>query len=373
MKFTCTKENLSNALSMISGIANRQTNLPILANVLIQATEAHVELISTDLEVAIKTIVRARIETAGTFTVPAKTLLDYISLVDNEQIDVSVSGHELILESGGASTKIKGEPSDDYPVIPDIIEDNPYTVLASPFKEALSQSVFAAAKNEIRPELSGVYFGFYTERFAGLLLAATDSYRLVEKRVSVAQGTTPFTCIIPARTVHEMIRLISAGGPDAESQVQLWVSERQLSVRYGQSELTSRLIDGQYPDYTQIIPQSFATTAMLPVSSFVKSVKAASLFSNTGVNAVSIDLDVAGGGVNVSSANTQTGEHVSKVDAQMQGEENAILLNHRYILDGLSHIQTDEVQMHLNSSDAPCLFSPKDSTDYLYIVMPIRQ
>jgi len=374
MKFTCTKENLSSALNTVCSVAARQSNLPILTNIFISVGESKVEFIATDLEVAIKTSLRARVETVGKFTVPAKTLLDYVSLLTDEQVEICLKGNEIVVKSGNSSTKIKGSSADEYPVIPEIVEDHPFLLLAEPFKESLSKVVFAAAKNEIRPELSGVYFGFFTERYNGLVLAATDSYRLVEKRMSVAQGSGEIKSIVPVKTVQEIIKLISNVKPEeAENQVRLWVGGNQLAIRYGQCELTSRLIDGLYPDYVQIVPESFKTTATVPVSVLQKSIKAASLFTTMGVNAVSFDVNAESGSVSISSANTQTGEHMSEIDANVAGEENSILLNHKYVLDGLSHLNTDEADFKLNSSDAPCLFTPKGKEDYLYVVMPIRQ
>ena len=257
--------------------------------------------------------------------------------------------------------------------MPEIDEARAYIVDAEKLREALSKIVIAAAKNEIRPELSGLYAGFFTERYQGLILAATDSYRLAEIHVPVAQGTDEARCIIPARTAYEMIRLIGlskeAGG---ENQVRLFVGDNQLGMRYNSFEMTSRLVDGAYPDYAQIIPANFKTTATFPIDAMVNKIKAAGLFTTMGVNAVSFDLNAADKNIAVSSTSTQTGQHDSKIDADVEGEENSILLNHRYVLDGL--LQMDgEAEFKVNSADAPCLFMPKGKDDYVYIVMPIRQ
>ncbi|MBT4547146.1 MAG: DNA polymerase III subunit beta [Candidatus Magasanikbacteria bacterium] len=374
MKFICTKDNLSYALDLVCGVASKHINLPILSNVLVQVSESKVTLMATNLEVAVKANLRAKVEVTGEFTIPAKTLLDYVHLLPDEQVEIELQGNEVLVKCGNSSTKIKGSPAEDYPVMPDIEEKISYVLNTDGFKESLSQVVFAAAKNEIRPELSGIYFGFFTERFSGLLIAATDSYRLAEKKVLVEQGKETFETIVPARSVYEVIRLITIGkAKQSESTVRVWVSENQLAIRYDDFEMTTRLVDGKYPDYSQIIPAELKTNSVLPISVLINKIKAASLFTTTGVNAVSFDLSPEQKMISISSTSTQTGEHASEIEAEVTGDESSILLNHRYVLDGLQNINTDEVEFKVNSSDSPCVFKPKDNDEYLYIVMPIRQ
>lgn len=374
MKFICTKENLSYALDLVCAVANKHINLPILSNVMIQVNESKVTLMSTNLEIGVRVSLRAKVEAVGEFTIPAKTLTDYVHLLPDEQIEVELHGSEILVKCGNSSTKIKGVSADEYPVMPDIEEKQSYVLGVDDFKGALSQVVFAASKNEIRPELSGIYFGFFTDRYPGLVLAATDSYRLAEKKVVVAQGKELFQVIVPARSVYEMIRLVSLGkAKQSENSIRVWVSQNQLALRYDDFEMTTRIIDGKYPDYSQIIPSELKTNSLLPISVLVNKIKTASLFTTTGVNAVSFDLSPERKTINISSTSTQTGEHSSEIEVEVTGEENSILLNHRYVLDGLQNIDTDEVEFKVNSADSPCLFKPKEKDDYLYIVMPIRQ
>lgn len=375
MKFTCTKENLSHALDVAGGVGGKINNLPILMNVLIQVSDAKVELLATNLEIAVKTTLRAKVASIGSFTVPVKTLGDFIRLLNNDQIEVELSGNELLITCGNSSTKIKGAPADEYPVIPPIEEAHGYTILVEPLRESLSKVVIAAAKNEIRPELSGVFMSFFGERYKGLILAATDSYRLAEKKVSVSQGEDQMQCIVPARTILEMIRLLSLGKAESgETQARLWLSDNQIALRYDSFEMSSRLVEGRYPDYAQIIPTQFKTIASFPVDVMINKIKAASIFTTIGVNAVHFDFRTADKTIGVSSTSSQTGEHSARIEGDVTGEENTILLNHRYVLDGLQHMSdAPEVELRVNSADAPCLFQEKNKDTYLYIVMPVRQ
>ena len=374
MKFTCTKENFSHALDIVSGLACKHINLPILANILIQTEESVVRLTTTNLEIVVKANLRAKVENVGSFTVPAKTLSDFIHLLGDEQVVVELQDSELSIKCASSATKIKGSPADEYPIVPEIEEKHAYALSVDEFKRALSQTVFAAAKNEIRPELSGVYFGLFTERYAGLLLAATDSYRLAERTVSVAQGNDEMKCIVPSRSLYEVIRLLGLSrGEGAENNVRLWLSENQIALRYDDFEMTSRLVDGKYPDYAQIIPDKFKTSAVFSAIAMINKIKAASLFTTIGVNAVVFDLNKDQNTISVSSTSTQTGEHSSEIDAEIIGEENSTLLNHRYVLDGLQSMDAEEIEFKVNNGDSPCMFRPKGKEGYVYIVMPIRQ
>ncbi len=374
MKFTCLKENLAHALDLVSSAAGKQVNLPILLNILIQVEETGVRLVATNLEMAVRANLRAKVEKTGSFTVPAKTLTDFVHLLPDQQVEVELQENELLIKCGTSSTKIKGAPADEYPVVPEVEEKFGYVVKVDNFKTSLSQVVVATAKNEIRPELSGVYFGLFTDHYEGLVLAATDSYRLSEKKLSVEQGNESTKAIVPSRTVQEVIRLLTLSKEEqGENQVRLWISENQIAIRFDDFELTSRLIEGKYPDYTQIIPANFKTSAIFAITTMVNKIKAASLFTTTGVNAVSFDLNAGEGSIAISSTSTQTGEHSSEIEAEVSGEENSILLNHRYVLDGLQSMNTEEGEFKMNGPDAPCLFKEKNKDDYLYIVMPIRQ
>lgn len=374
MRFICTRENFLHILNLVTPLTGKTTNLPILAHVLISAKDSKVECLATNLEVAVRGMLRAKIDEAGSFSVPAKTLFDFVSLLPDGQVEVCLEENELLVKSGSSRTKIKGAPADEFPVIPPVKETMGYALNPDALKEGLSKTVIAAAKNEIRPELAGIYFGFFMERHQGLILAATDSYRLAEQKVRVEQGTSPAQCIVPARAAYEMHRLVSfAKAGEEESLVRVSVGDTQLAMRYDGFEMTTRLVDGKYPDYAQIIPGAFKTTALFPRGALVNAVKAAGIFAASGIHAVSLDVNAVNKTVGISSTSTQMGEYSSEVDADVQGSENSVLLNHRYVIEGLLHFSGDTVEFKMNGSDTPCMLQAKEDPDYLYIVMPIRQ
>lgn len=372
MKLTCTKDNLSQALSLVGGIAGKNINLPILANVLIKAENQTAEIVATNLELAVVAHLPAKVDVPGSFTVPARTLGDYINLLSGDKVEMEVVNNELSVMSNRSATKIKGTSAEDFPVIPSAQDGKGYLVGAEELKTGLSQVLSSLAKNDIRPELSGVYFGFNTNEEKGLTMAATDSYRLAEKKIKLLQGDEEFKTIVPGRTASELHRVISLVMSDPEKNVRVLVNDNQLVVHYNGVQMVSRLVDGSYPDYRQIIPKQFNTTAEVNISELVKEIKAASLFTTTGVNAVAMKFETTGKIV-ISSTSTQTGEYHSELNTDVQGEENNIWLNHRYLLDGLANMKGDRATIKVINADNPCLLVPDHDDNLLYIIMPIRQ
>jgi len=373
MKFSCLRENLSRSLSLVIGVAGKNVSLPILSNILIKVEEQKVSIISTNLELAVIATLRSKIEKTGSFTVPARTLTDFVNLLQDEKVELEVEENELSIVCGKSSTKIKGMPAEEYPVIPEVETGSGFSFDAVSLRKGLNQVLPAVAKNDIRPELSGMYFGFNKEK-GKLTLAATDSYRLAEKKIVLNQGDEEKEIIVPGRTVQEISRILSLViEVEEEKNVRLLVSDNQININYGGVQLISRLVDGSYPDYKQIIPGSFKTTSEFNTTQLVKEIKAASLFTTIGVNAISLDLNVAEGTTGVSSTSTQTGEYMSEINSDVSGEENSILLNHRYLLDGLNNLSTETATLEVINADSPCALKPKGDDSYVYIVMPIRQ
>lgn len=374
MKISCTRENLSKALSIVGGIANKNVNLPILGNVLIKADDQKTEIIATNLELAVITHIRSKVDEPGSFTVPARTLSEFVNLLSDEKIEMELKDNELVITCGRSATKIKGTMADEFPVIPSVSTGSGFLFDAEELKSGLGQTVSSLAKSEIRPELSGMYFGFNTQYFNGLVLAGTDSYRLAEKKIKIQQGEGEFRIIVPGRTSQEIIHILSlADSEDKEKNVRMMVGENQIALHYGNVQLVSRLVEGNYPDYGQIIPKEFKTISVFDTGKMAKEIKMASLFTTTGVNAISCVINSKEGVVKLSSTSSQTGEYSSEISSDIKGDDNSIMLNHRYVLDGLNNIKTDNVLFKVINADSPCLFTPKDDESFLYIVMPIRQ
>lgn len=373
MKFTCIKDNLTHALHHVSGAAGKNIHLPILNNVLISTEDKMINLVTTNLEMAIRTSVRGVVENEGKFTVPAKTLAEYINLVSGEQVSLNLEDNELVVQTGKSKTKIKGSPADEFPIIPHGDAKNRYSMASKDLRIALGRVLFAASRSEVRPELSGVFMQF-NKKDGKLIMVATDSYRLAEVVCPLVQGSVsdPGQCIVPHRTLFELARILTAH--DDSQSVDIFLDDAQVVFVLGDVTVTSRKIEGKYPDYTQIIPTTHKTKAVFLVDALVKEIKAASLFASQGINAVSFDCNTQEGTIGISSTSTQLGEHASALNAELSGEPGGTLLNYRYVLEGLSALQTEEGEVWLTGSTSPVLFMKKGSEEgFIYIVMPIRQ
>ena len=375
MKFTCVKENLAQGLQTVMHVSSKNVTLPILNNVLIKAKEGVVELVSTNLEIAIIAEIRAKVDAVGAFTVPTKTFADFVQLVSDEQVSVElIDSAALLVTTSKTKTKIKGESADEFPIIPTADGGNAFVFNMVQLRDALIQTIFAVSRSDVRPELSGVLFHANPEGHRGeLFLAATDSYRLSERKIAVQNEAKEqeTRVIIPGRTAQEIVRVLLGA---RQETVSVTVTEGQLALSVDGVRVISRLVEGRYPDYRQIIPTAFSSEALLETAALVQNLRAARLFSTTGVNAAALTFSPTEQHIAVRAANTQLGEFESTIPCELQGQqEHTILLNHRYVLEGLQHIAAQKVRVKLVSADAPCLILPEGVADFLYIVMPIKQ
>lgn len=363
MKVTCIKKNLSSALNISSRIIGSGGSLPILNNILFKTDVGRLKISSTNLEMAINTWVVGRVEEEGELTVPAKLINDYVNNLVAEKLNISTENQTLFIETDQAQTHIKGLPAEEFPLIPQITE-GVYTKLdAQELKRGIEEVVFAATFSETQPEISGVLFSFGGRT---LTLAATDRYRLAERVVGLAdEVSSPRQVIIPARAVNEIGRVISSG------QVEVYLSETQICLKTLETELISRLIEGKYPDYKQIIPKDFLTEAEVDKEAFVQSLKAVSLFASENNN-IEFHLTPPAKQIVIKSQSAQVGDSEIRLETNLTGQKNSIIFNFRYLLDCLNHLGDEKITLKVIDSNSPAAISPIGRDNYLYIVMPIK-
>jgi len=375
MKIFSLQENLKQGLFIVGHIAGKNVNLPILNNIMIKTEGGNIKMLATNLEIGIVTMVRGKIEKEGAYTVDAKIISECINLLPNKKVGLELKDGVLAVDSDNYKVKIRGQSAEEFPLIPEVDKKNYYSAPIEEFKKAVTQVMFAVSLSESRLELSGVMFNF---NGAGLTLAATDSYRLAEKNIKIkTNNREEKKIIVPAKTLQELIRILSglqASALAAEDQgIKFYLSENQILFTCGSTELVSRLIEGQYPDYQQIIPTTSKTKAISQRAELIRAVKLASLFSKTGINDINLDFPKGKNQVVVSSVSGQTGENVTSLEAKVSGEDNGIVVNYRYLLDGLNNIDSELVRLEIVDGNTPCLLKSDKETDYLYIIMPIKQ
>jgi DNA polymerase-3 subunit beta len=378
MKIISLQENLKKGISIVSHITSKNVNLPILNNILIKAEEGSIDLIATNLEIGIIHSVRGKIEKPGEITIDAKIINEYINFLPQEKITFDVKDENIKIECSNYKTKIKGESAKEFPLLPEVEDSNIITTSLVEFKKALSQVVFAVSKSESRIELSGVLFELSKDN---LFMAATDSYRLAEKKVDISIEKNKNLeennkIIIPAKTAQEVLRIASNLSDDldsSEKKVKLYISENQIVFELDDSKIISRLISGQYPDYKQIIPDKKETEITVSRQELIRAIKASSIFSKSGINDINISVNPDKKEIIVSSLSSQTGESVINLSGDIEGKSNDITLNFRYLLDGLNNINSDNVRLFIVDNNTPCVIKNEKENSYLYIVMPIKQ
>ncbi len=362
---------------MVGHISGKNVNLPVLGNVLLKAEAGALKLSATNLEMAVNCTVRGKVEVEGEYSVPAKLFMDYISLLPPGKVELVLTEEGMEVKSGEQETVFKGIPANEFPLLPKLARDHGYTMTSADLKRTLSQVVFAVSTSQSRPELTGVacFFGENAGSSTATLVA-TDSYRLAERSLPCNGHGAASRYIVPARSLVEAMRILGAykdelGVPEA---VTLNFTENQLVMTFGNVELISRLIEGSFPDYKQIIPQQFKTEAILNRSELQKAVRAASLFSRQGLFDVHLSFDPDAGTCTVESADQGVGKTKTVLKGSVSGIQNSVTLNFRYLGDGLAAMGGESIKVRQIDSMNPLLLSPEGSSEaYQYIVMPIRQ
>lgn len=367
MKFTCTQENLVHGLNAVNRVASKSAVLAILNNVLLVAEEGRVQLQTTNLELAIIVTIRAKVEVAGRYTVPSRLLTEFTSLLGNERVTLETVDGGLKVTSGHTQTTIKGSAAEDFPVLPTHDAPTEVTIPSNTLKSALESTIFAAANDESRPEISGTLLVLQDGK---CVLAATDSYRLAETSSTLlSTSQTTQKVIVPSRTAQELLRIT----PDDETVVKILVGDDQARFVFPDTEIITRIIEGQFPDYQQIIPSGWETKIVCDREDLVSNVRAASLFCKTGINDLSIFVDPEHKQLRISAANTQLGEHEATVAAEIEGPEQHFIFNYRYLLDGVASLGGSTLTIELLDQNTPAVLRNPERTNVLYLLMPIRQ
>lgn len=361
----------------MSHISGKSVNLPILNNVLFRADISGLKLTATNLDMTVTCSVRSKVDQPGEYTVPAKLIADYVSLLPDERVDIDLLDTSLSVVCGSSKTKINGLAPSEFPLVPQVTGGVKFIVPVAPFDGALGQTLFSVSTSEARQVLTGAYLEFDGNKKI-LTIAATDSYRLGERQIALTGDIMgERKVVVPARTLAELRRIIGVLRDSVEipETLEIEITDNQVAFRYGSVELSSRTIDGVYPDYRQIIPKESKTEIVVNKTQFSQAVKRASLFSKAGLFDVKLEVKAGTNEVVLSATDAGRGEHTVAVEGEVKGIDNAVTLNFRYLLDGVSAMTSDKVIVKFIDAVNPCLVVPNEKPDekYLYIVMPIRQ
>ena len=369
MKLSVMQENLARGLSVVSRAVSNRSTLPVLANVLLKTEDAGLKLTATNLEIGITYWVPGKIETDGATTVPAKLLTDLVnSLPAGDRVDLELqAGDVLHLRCGRFESHIKGIDADEFPAIGAAGERPTTRIAQNVLRRALAETAFAAASDEARPILTGVLAKFEGDQ---LTLAAADNYRIAVKTIPILDAVPETSVVVPARALNELARILA--DVDDPVEVVLAGGRNQILFHLDGIDLVSRLIDGQFPNYQQVVPQSHTTRAILDREELLRAVRPAALIAHESANIVKLQVNTESEpGITV-SANAEVGDHVGQVEAAVEGDGTTIAFNARYLADVLTNVTADQFALELNGPLSPGVFKPVGDDHYIHVVMPVR-
>lgn len=363
MKLVVTQENLSRALQVVGKVASGKTPLPILNNILLRTDSNRLLLAATNLELAITQRVGSKIETEGSITVPARLMTEFVMNLPKGNVELEADGTKLHIACGAYKSTINGMAADEFPQLPTVEEKNVIGIGVADLKRAIQQTMTVASTDDTRPVLTGIYCHSFEGK---LYFAATDGYRLAER--FLIPTTQEIQAIVPVVAAGDVLRVIN----DDMVEAKFVFGDNQVRIMLDDIEITSRLIDGNFPDYRALIPKESETVLTLSKEEFNRITKVASLFARESGGSVTLKADAKNAKLSIHSIASQLGENTSEADAKITSD-GQVTLNSRYILEGLSCIDGSNVQFRFSGKLSPCVLTPvgKD-VDYQHIIMPLK-
>jgi DNA polymerase-3 subunit beta len=373
MKATILQTDLNKWLSVVGRVVPNRGQLPILANVLLEADKEGLTLSATNLEIGLKVIAGGKVLEEGAITIPAKSLGEFVASLPAGNVTLETEGEKLKVEGGKLAATFTGISATEFPVISKIDNNANSTNKAFKLKrkiieEVATQVAYAAATDESRPVLTGILFE--TEGKT-LKVTATDGFRLTRKIITTEHEIKGLEkgLIIPARTIMEIARIVSEGKKD-EVEMGMAGDSNQLVVGYEGIFLASRILEGNFPDLEKIIPKGAKTEVIMDKEELVRAVKAVGIFARDSSNIIRLKIEE--GQLTVEASSTQTGESKVEIEAEKKGEDGQIAFNYRYVQDFLNSVSEERVTFKMNDSLAPGIFGLEKEEGLFHIIMPVR-
>ena len=367
MKIVVSQERLAKALNIVSRVTmGAKSVLSILNNVLLRVEDGKLSLTATNLELAIVCHLGVKMEKAGVITVPAKLLAEFVSnLPKGSEVKLVVKDGKLTTSTDKYKSVINGVVADEFPELPEIDEKKAVKLKmgADELKNTLASVMVATSNDTTRPALTGVYFNTYEKV---LYIAATDGYRLAEKRF-VSKVESDVFAIVPASSLSEVMRSM---GDEAE-EVEVLLDDTQVRFRLGETEITSKLIDGSFPDYRQLIPKKTETNMVLPQEECVRVTKLAALFAKESNGSITCEASVEKKAFVISSIASEFGENASEIDTEVD-KDGKVALNSRFLLDAINTVDEGSLRLGFSGKLAPVVIRNEKSEDYVHIIMPLK-
>ena len=366
MKIECIKDKLEEALVKAEKIAGKNVTLPVLTGLHLSAHKNTLTIKATNLDLGISINLPVKVDEPGSVVVPAHIITSFVSSLSKDR-SITISTKEQVLEIKTPNTKtvIKTLPGEDFPLIPEIGDDNEFSIPARDLVFGIKSVIYASAVGSVKPELSSISI---TPNKEHLEFAATDSFRLAEKKIRVKNIPHFKQILIPQKNAIEIIKIFDHIGED----VSISIEEHQAAFRSTNTYLTTRIVEGVFPDYKQILPKKNTTTAVILKQDLITSLKTSSIFSDT-FNQLTLKVMTKAKRFEIESKNNTVGENINSVDAVLEGDDIIINVNHRYFVDCFQSIATDSVSLGFSGEAKPIVVQGVGDQNFLYLVMPMNK
>jgi DNA polymerase-3 subunit beta len=367
MKIETVHNKIKSAISTAERISKRQSNMPVLAYLFFETVKNNSIIIkSTDLNLGFEILVPAKVDEEGSCAVPAGVISAFLANIQdsNKSIILETAGGTIKIVAGSAVGSIKTISGEDFPVIPHSQSKNTFSIQGSDFVKGLKSVWYSSSVSSVKLELSSVYINCDGEF---VVFAATDSFRLAEKKLHINKTKDFGSILIPFSSVPEIIRVLENTGP-----VEVNLDKNQISFSFESTYLVSRIIDGVFPDYKQIIPKTYSTEIVCLKQDIMNALKLSHVFSDK-FNQIGFSIDPSAKSFELSTKNSDIGENTIMVDAAITGEKLTINFNHKYISDCLQSIDSDSISLHFGGLNKPLLITPGSDQSFRYLVMPMNR
>jgi len=365
MKFECQTPELLSIISTAARFAEKRANLPVLGSVLLSADGNRLTARATNLECGIEITIPAKIQSEGVVAVPASVFAGFLGNARGNTVTAAISGELLKVQTLSASASIKTVPYDDFPLLPRVSAERSFAVKGLDLARSIRAVAHCSSLSAVKPELQSVMFFGEAGKF---FTVATDSFRLAEKSIPLRVGGGVPQMLVPAKNAVELMRIIETLNGDVE----IYYNDNQLSLQIDGIYYTSRLLDGTFPNYKQIIPKSFSTEALVLRDDLAGALKSLSIFSDKFAQ-VTLSIDPSKKTISLASRNPDVGEQVSTLKTTVNGELAAMSFNSRYLSDSLQSVAGESVRLCSNGPGKPMLIKDAFDDSFLYIAMPMNR
>jgi len=378
MKVSCNQTSLARQLAIIGRLVSSKPGLPILANVLLETEDSKLKMTATDLEIGIHTWIGAEVKAEGKITIPARTFSEFVNSLPPEQVDINLAKQVIKVKTLNNSAQFNTLPPDDFPEVPGVGDgDLLLSIDPDEMAKAITRVAFAAAIDDSRPVLTGIRIEVES---TGMTMIAVDGFRLSRQFVELDKAVSEkMDLLVPAKALQELARVIGDLSNEEEKKkkdkVEVYVlkGKNQVVFRYKEVDLVSRLIDGKFPEYKQIIPTGYQTQVEMESSKFQNAVRIVNIFARSVIgNKAIMEFDPKENLVRVSASLAEVGENESNFEAKVDGDAISIGFSAKFLTDMLSSIDGETMIFEGSSATAPGVFKSKGDDSYLHIIMPMR-